>query len=269
MQTAAAAIEYLRAQSITPDEAIDSLNSIHACVNMAWLFKKYFPKEFAARRISWLERPTIFDACSEFMDLVAKHLFPCHNTTDNWQDEEEEYVFGGINFFAPFPDWYEEEGRNLTDLEAMILLSIGKIIMVNGEYENANENDVQIDMGALALLCENTHEPLCHLPEAVKFTFKETGNTWVDASQEMLNECWDWPAWSVKNIEWLRKDWIEAEGICARFRKLNEWIGKKKNRAKAEYLLAGAILPRDQGPKFRTVSSAEFAAGINLRSPLL
>lgn len=243
MSTAAKTIQFLKGQSVTAQDAVERLTGIVETFSPLGLFQHYFPKEFAAQGIDWKTGAGVMQACCTFSELVDQRLFPCCSF---WAfGEGNEDYCDDIIFEAPFPAWYDDnrDPTELGRLEEVVLLQCGYLERRGEELAHAQKFEhVSIDPDLLEQLCERKRGPVRWLSLAVKFFLKGTGNFWCDLTQEECDCAPDWPSWSKENIEWLRKDWVEARKISSRVSEVEDWIGESPaNRAKVEDLLRQAI----------------------------
>lgn len=246
MSTAAKTIQFLKGQVLTARDAVERLSDMTGTLSPLAMFKHYFPEEFAAQEINWKTCEGVAQACCKLSELVDARLFPCCSF---WAfDEMEVGGWDDIIFHAPFPAWYDDNGREPADfgqLEQSILLQCGYLERRGEELEFAqdlNMKRAEIEIELLEQLCEKKRGPVRWLPLAVRFFLKSTGNQWCDITEEETGYCTDWPTWNLEAMEFLRKEWIEALKISGRVSDLEAWMTQSPaNRAKVEDLLRRAV----------------------------
>lgn len=260
MSNAANAIRFLESQTMTAHAAVARLCDTLGALTPLSLFQHYFPKEFATQRVSWQTGAGVREACTRFAELVDLRLFPC---CSHWDIDEgwAEYS-GDIVFLAPFPAWYDEcrDPTELGRLEELVLLQLGYLERRGEEIEHVVDpaRSKPINLEYLEQLCDRKRKPVCWLPLAVKFFLKTTRNTWCDITQEELDNCAEWPTWSLETTEWLRKEWAEAQVISSRVALVEEWLGQKPgNQQIIETLLRQATnLPKEKRQRVRVNTNA-------------
>ncbi|MCI0392144.1 MAG: hypothetical protein MOB07_25720 [Acidobacteria bacterium] len=228
---AAQAIHYLTRRLVSPDQAVSRLSFLHEAAGMLKIYRHFFPDEFAAcnlKPISGID--DLHAALAGCLRLVSERLF-----------EIPDYFFDGLTCedlplsYVPiepvFGEWRDAEIEDLMPLWQVLLILLGEVEPDDPEDEMIRAalgarrqwRDQGIDCDKLARLCRRRGEPLCWLHLALLTIDLSAGNPWLDASYEcpILGI-----EWTVSNVNYLRKKWLEANHACDHILSLNKWLGE-------------------------------------------
>lgn len=228
---AAQAIHYLTRHFVSPDQAVDRLSFLHEATGLLKIYRRFFPDEFAARSLKLiLGTDDLHEALAECLRLVSERLF-----------EIPDYLFDGITCeelplsYIPiepvFGEWRDADIGELMPLWQVLLILLGEVEPDDPKDEviraalgaRRQWQDRGIDCDRLARLCRRQGEPLRWLHLALLTIDFSAGNPWLDASYEcpILGI-----EWTVSNVNYLKKKWLEANHACDHILSLNKWLGE-------------------------------------------
>jgi hypothetical protein len=247
------AIQYLTRHFMTADHSIYRLTFLQESIGLLKLYRRYFPGEFAAsdlRPIS--EDGNLYTALRDFLELVSRHLF---ELPDYILDEmtEDDLPLDSIPIEPMYREWWDEEFEDLSLLWQVLLILLGETApdVIGHEAIEAAVNTQRrchgqmIDCDKLARLCRRQGGPLRGLCIALLTVDHSTGNPWLDATYESP---YVGVEWTVRNVNYLKRKWLEAREAQARIMDLHHWLDK--DAAHIHELLAlwsQALIPRPQG----------------------
>jgi hypothetical protein len=191
----------------------------------------FFPDEFAARHLKpILGAEDLQAALAECLCLVSERLF---EIPDCYLDGMacEDLPLDSIPIEPIFGDWQDIEISDLTTLWQVLLILLGE-----GEPDYPEDEAIRAAIGArrrwedqaidcdrLGPLCRRQVGPLRWLHLALLTICLGTGNPWLDASYERPISGVEW---TVRNVNCLRKSWLEAKRACNRIMSLDKWLGE-------------------------------------------
>lgn len=239
--TVEGAVKYLSSfrLPLTFSQAANYLQSLWQSANMLALYRHYFPNEFAASTASDSNEIIYGNSkgpiClyspkeKEFLGLVQAHLFPFYE--DFLLDEEDErrdliYLPGfGI-------DWWSAEFDELEPGWQLLLFVIG---LAQTELKLGSEDLFQPEVSAilativsrkldwerLKTTCAEKVEPLCFLPLALDMLDHDTGNIFLDPSDEAIADPLEW---SIEDMDFLIEQYREAGVLGEKVSKFMDWL---------------------------------------------
>jgi hypothetical protein len=247
------AIKYLTRHFMSPDQAIHGMRFLQESIGVLKLYRRYFPDEFAAGNLRPVsEAGNLCMALRDFLELVHRHLF---ELPDYVFDEitEDDLPISEIPIQPMYDEWWDVEFEELSLLWQVLLILIGatKPDVIDQEAIEAVVNARQqwqgqvLDCDKLARLCRRQEAPLGGLCIAVLTIDHSTGNPWLDATYENPYEGVEW---TVRNVNYLKKKWGEAQQAHDQIVSLNRWLCE--DAAHIHELLAlwsRALAPRPSG----------------------
>jgi hypothetical protein len=228
---AAEAVNYLTRHFVSPDQAVGRLILLHEAAGLLKIYRRFFPDEFAACNLKpILGADDLQAALAECLCLVSERLF---EIPDCYFDGVacEDLSLDSIPIEPMFGEWREAGIEELTTLWQVMLILIGE-----GEPDYLEDEAIRAAIGArrqwqdqvidcdrLARLCRRQVGPLRWLHLALLTICLGTGNPWLDASYECPISGVEW---TVRNVNYLRKSWLEARQACDRILSLDKWLGE-------------------------------------------
>jgi len=228
---AAQAINYLTRHFVSPDQAVDRLSFLHEAAGLLKIYRHFFPDECAARNLKpILGTDDLHEALAECLRLVSERLF---EIPDGYFDGMacEDLPLDSIPIEPMFGEWWDADIEDLMPLWQVLLTLLGEVEPDYPEDEEIRSahgarrqwQDGGIDCDRLARLCRRQGGPLRWLHLALLTIDLSAGNPWLDASYEcpILGV-----EWTVRNVNYLRKSWLEARQACDRILSLDKWLGE-------------------------------------------
>lgn len=224
---------------LTVSHATSYLRSLWHSFNLLALYRHYFPVEFGASTASCdLEitysgsgEPTCLynPKEREFLQLVDQRLFPYY--ADHLLDEEEERE--DLIYLPSFGvDWWSIEFDELERGWQLLLCITGTAqqdcgvkveecfdLEVRAALLGIRRDKVVWDM--LAVMCNGKSEPLSFLPVALDMLEHDTGNIFLDPTDETPADPLEW---SIEDIDFLVAQYKEASLISEKVSNLLDWL---------------------------------------------
>ena len=247
------AIHCLTRHLVSPDQAVDRLGLLHEAAGLLKIYRRFFPDEFAARNLKPIfGTDDLHEALAECLRLVSERLF---EIPDGYFDGMacEDLPLDSIPIEPMFGEWWDADFEDLTPLWHVLLILLGEVEPDDPEDETMRAaldarqrwQDRGIDCDRLARLCRRQGGPLRWLHLALFTICLGTGNPWLDASYECPITGVEWTA---RNVNYLRKSWLEARQACDRILDLNKWVGEDQvNIHRLLDLWSRALVPRPCG----------------------
>ncbi len=199
-----------RIRFLSAGEALLRLNTLSETSRILWLYRKYFPREYARSTASALVPVTPDGDCGyserekEFLELVDKRLFPM---PDLFFDETR---FDMIPIYPQGVDWDEE-------LEYLRLsLRAGMELLQEEESPfweqwlpaNLRPKPGEHDWKKFEQVCRRVGGSATRLPLLIDLVSHNTGTLWLDAYWESGVEGF---TWSEEDVQLLAKEWRAAQ----------------------------------------------------------
>lgn len=248
------ALASLRGRLLPIDGTLGRLRFLADTLGVLELYRDLFPAEFRHhRRFSWHDTAALGRVCEQFYILVDTQLFPC---TPPWDFEFDEAAREGIEpriyTYCPWPGWWEQLGDGTAVLEEFpladlaILVALGRVARTPDGYAEVEWSQIQglpnDWRGRLAEASARKRGALRRTAEAVRFLLKDSGNFWVDVTEEELGYASDWPSWDRGMVQRFTEEWQAARRMAARCEELRAWVGTDPGRAaQVENLIRSAL----------------------------
>jgi hypothetical protein len=217
------------AQALVPQtirHALQYLDMARERLLLLGLFQHYFPRQFAESNASPYLAPGqtgYSDAEGELLELVLRHLFPIAEAMDG--DER----FEGIPII---PVGVSTEDHDEEDQVYAVLSACGggfdtawPEVFVNWPVELPGLDPVGVkggyDKTRFEVLCNERGGLYRNVPVALRVCAHDTGNWFLDATDEMVPEM---PPWSFAMVETLRQEWAEADKMLGPTGDLAKWL---------------------------------------------
>lgn len=224
---------------LTFSQATGYLRGLWHSANLLALYRHYFPAEFATSTTS--DSIEILHSSSngltclyspkekEFLRLVDDRLFPFY--ADQLLDEEEERE--DLIYLPNFGvDWWTNEFEELERGWQLLLFITGSVQRDLGlKIEDCTDQEIQaalltiqgfnVKWDLLSMVCAARAEPLCFLPIALDMLEHDTGNIFLDTTDETPAEPLEW---SIEDMDFLIKQYQEAATLNEKVGKLLDWL---------------------------------------------
>lgn len=239
--TVAGAVKFLKSYTLPLNypQAAAYLRSLWHRANLLSLYHHYFPQEFAASRAcAGIEIQQPFSRkleClyspkeQEFLRLVDEKLFPFYIDHLLEEAEEREDFISIPNFGVDYWSYGFEE---LAAGWQLLLLMAGSVerdfgisvadcdnAQVQAALSNLKGHSINWDKFKAACLAKD--EPTSYLPLAFDILDHDTGNIFLDPTDEMPAEVLEW---SVEDMDYLIEDYRQATEMNAKADKLLDWL---------------------------------------------
>ena len=234
---------------VTFPDAASYLQNLSAGANLLDMYRHYFPDEFERSQASSLApRPSPAAAYNyrhqshdrvefdryhspkelEFLELVENRLFPLGFGPGTGPQEER---VDAIPVFNIGIDWWMEPLSELLPGWQFLLLVAGNVEAgVDVDLLDIDETVREVltrsgisavDWEQLEIICRGAAEPLCYLPLAIELLNHETGNIYLDASDEMPADPLDW---CREDVDFLIEQYRQALEIRDKTQRLVDWL---------------------------------------------
>ncbi len=228
------ALEILRWHRLplTFSAARDCLEQYRDRANLLTLYQHYFPQEYTASTAS--VRPAkgaVYSAReTEFFELVNARLFPL--PLDVFLDEYEGARSATLPVMTFGIDWWLDSVADLRPGWQLLLLLTDEVAVTDVEVDarflktyakriKPRPPGSRIDGDAFKAACQAAGEPITALPLALDMLAHDTGNIWLDPSDEM--PVMD-AEWCVQDIDLLTREYQEAQQILSQIDQVLDWI---------------------------------------------
>jgi hypothetical protein len=207
--------------------------------NLLALYSHYFPAEFAASTtpdnleimhtspggLTCLYSPKE----KEFLKLVDERLFPFYADQLLDEAEEREDLIYLPNFGV---DWWTNDLEDLDHGWQLLLFITGNLEGDSGlNLENCTDQEIKAalatiqdhnpDWDELKAITLARGEPLCYLPFAFEMLGHDTGNIFLDPTDETPAEPLEW---CIEDIDFLVEQFREARDLNEKVGKLLDWL---------------------------------------------
>jgi hypothetical protein len=241
LMTVEGAVKYLNPfrLPLTFSQAMGYLRGLWHSANLLALYRHYFPAEFAASRssdsIEILHSSSKGLAClyspkeKEFLKLVDARLFPFY--ADHLLDEEEERE--DLIYLPNFGvDWWTNEFEELEWGWQLLLFVTGSVQRDLGlKIEDCTDQEIgaalqtiqgfNVRWDLLSMLSATRAEPLCFLPIALDMLEHDTGNIFLDPTDETPAEPLEW---SIEDMDFLIEQYKQAGILNEKANQLLDWL---------------------------------------------
>src|SRR5262245_12906 len=232
------------------EEAALHLRMIQHGGHIVELYKKFFPEEFARDGIDYASFEGLLGSYDRFAELVDSRLFPVHafSASDLIWDEPIALYSMNICFhsFAPFL-WYNRGQRDdpTFPVERLIVSASGY-----GDTELRPPDGCRFSSEKLQEISWKQKGIASRLWLAAMALLGGTGNCWLDVTED---EYWqaEEPEWSDGQVEFLAKEFKEAERVAGQVNEYFAWVGHDPERLEqVRRLLRRAQVPEKQRVRY-------------------
>ncbi len=265
------AVNYLNALRLplTFTQAAAYLRGRWHSANLLRLYRHYFPVEYAASTASSIVEiehggsqglTCLYSPQEkEFVQLVEARLFPFYADNLLEEAEEREDVIYLPNFGVDFWSCEFEELHPGWQLLLLICGQVERGFVSRLELTGCNtEGRLQTELLAvmdalqghdirpdeLETACHSKGPPLCYLPLALRILEHDTGNIYLDPTDEMPAEPLEW---SVEDMDYLIEQYAEATAINEKVELLLDWLSASPANLREVIILWNEYLvPQDR-----------------------
>jgi hypothetical protein len=223
--SAATAVQRLRSiQFIPARDAVAQLGVWLESSRILHLYQKYFPRQFACSTASDAIPIQPGDAGYSMLELeffhqVDQHLFPL---PELFFDMERH---GCIPLYPQGIDWEDQrDDRRLSLRAAMALVSDDDAMLWEAWLPpHLRPISGERDWEHFAELCRREKGFAARFPLLLDFVGLDTGNIWLDSNWEGY---WENYPWEESAMEYLKKEWRQAQRIFAQLNPLLDRMDK-------------------------------------------
>lgn len=202
-----------------------------ASARLLHLFKRYFPAEFDApvEQSAAARRQDVPEWITRFFQLIDQRLFPMPHI---YFDDIEE-IDGFLQSIPLCPvqeDWWNYDWEELPVFHQLALALLGEVsreevlgaLMGEERARPFLATGRRIRLATLKEMSEAAGGPIAHLELMLDFVCRQTGNQWIDLSQEEAYS-YDY-SWSEANIDELAAQYALAKGILDKVYGLDDFL---------------------------------------------
>jgi len=222
------AVHYLTQYFASPEQAVRGLSYLDDSAELLKIYRRFFPDEFARNTAPIRETKDLVATLEECLRLISERLFEI----PYWYFDESAYEEGPLGYIPidpMFGDWWNMDFEDLRPLWQVLLTLVGDVTPDRSEDEvikqvlDARQRwwNQRIDHDKVVRLCRRQRGPLRHLHTALNAVYLDTGNPWFDTSYENPIQGIEW---SVRNVSYLKKSWLEAQQACDHILGLEKWL---------------------------------------------
>jgi hypothetical protein len=212
--------------------ARDCLEQYRDRANLLTLYQHYFPQEYAASTAG--VRPAKGAVYStqeiEFFERVNARLFPL--PLDVFLDEYEGVRSTTLPVMTFGIDWWMDAVADLRPGWQLLLLLTGEVAVTDVEIDprflktylkrmKPQPPGSRVAWDAFKAACATAGEALSTLPLALEMLAHDTGNIWLDPSDEM--PVMD-AEWCVPDIDVLAREYQEAQQMLRQADQVLDWL---------------------------------------------
>lgn len=220
---------------------------------MVELYRRFFPEEFARDGVDYSSGQALLNSYDRFVRLVDSNLFPVHSLVD--QDLVYHDVQWGLNMMSVCLHqherflWWERHRRGvaLSMVERLIVVASERGDFPGITFGKPVPRD-QMDFDyALLKICEKQEGMMSRLFTASMAVLGETGEFWLDMTEEDYYQCDEDSEWSESCILWYADTFKEAKKIYSETAEFLEWANASPERVdQVKALLSLARSPKKQ-----------------------
>lgn len=205
-------------------EAVSQLAVWQESSRILALYRRYFPQQFAHSTASTQipiqhHEPGYSEREREFFNLVDQRLFPL---PEMFFEMER---LPSIPIYSQGVDWEDERDNLRLSLRAAMALVSDDNTMLWEAWLPAHlrPQPGERDWDQFAELCRNAKGLAVRFPLLLELVALDTGNVWLDTNWEC---CWEEYPWEETAMEYLRKEWRQAQHIFAQLNPLLDQMDK-------------------------------------------
>jgi len=212
---------------IDPSEAALHLRLIQHGQHIVEMYRKFFPEEFTRDGIDYGSAERLLKSYDDFAHLVDARLFPVHDFSSNdmvWEEPEHglDTMFICYHQFAPFL-WYRREA-DLSRVERLIVSAAGY-----SGLEMRPPEGYRFSSNRLQELSWKRKGIISRLWLVAMALLGGTDNVWLDLDEDAFYQS-EPPDWSAGQVEWLAKEFKEAQRISDEINEFFAWVGNDQEK---------------------------------------
>lgn len=219
---------------LTISGVLDFLSGLRFRFNIFHLYQHFFPEQYARSEASPHPTPNSGSHSPreiEFFELVLSHLFPILDPGVL----DDEARFDGIPIEVCGITY--DDADQLDVCCRVVGAAVGALGLdwedVTGEWPVAlpeplaRQRGKVLDLEKFEGLCRKRRRLWAHVPVMMRIACNETGNDFLDVTYETSFE---WPPWTLENVEYLRQEWARADQMLSQAEKVREWLKEHPRR---------------------------------------
>lgn len=240
--------------------ALDHLRVIVEGADLTYLYRKFFPAEFARETLDYGSANSLMLFYERFSRLVGERLFPVHGFLDfDHSYDDPAYELSHMHV-CMLKNWHCFDRVNLDGPEDLHIVE--KLVILGSNAWNHFDSTTQadpvfravdfrkpadhkFDLDLLRMACKEEKGPIGGLGLAAAAILGDTGNVWLDLSHEeyAMSEL---PTWTEGQIKFLAKEFTEYKRLRKEIRAFFDWANSPNKVERVKRLLRGCWVPKDE-----------------------
>jgi hypothetical protein len=207
---------------------------VAALVRLAELYQLVFPDDPALTQPLRLAEEEVIRLLEAFLGRVDQERFPVYCQVLDWYGEEEAFVHWSLDVIPVVLQGFEVGYARPSEYRQPISLLLqlaeeqwegrtGWTDLEASYSEGAPLPTLPLGEAQRRLASLDLPEPLVGLPDLIGMVIQDTGNWWLDWSQEAHSEGGMEYVWEAETIHALQAEWHRAQPILERVRRLLRW----------------------------------------------
>jgi hypothetical protein len=207
---------------------------VAALVRIAELYQLVFPDDPTLIQPLRLAEEEVSRLLEAFLGRVDQEYFPVYAQVLDWYGEEEAFIHWSLDVIPValqgFQVGYAQPSEYRQPVSLLLQLAEwqweGRVPWVDLEAaysEMAPLPTLPLGEAHQRLAGMDLPAPLIGLPDLIRMVLQDTGNWWLDWSQEAYSEGGMEYAWEAGTVQALQAEWHQAQPILERVRQLLRW----------------------------------------------
>ena len=234
--------------------ALHHLGMIRSGANIAELYAKFFPKEFAQDPPDYGDPWMLMRFYDRFTRLVDQELFPVDPFSDidmAWEEPEFHLRRIPIGYVRNWLWANQEQDYRYTGHDDHLHV-VEKLVVSATDKELAFHNvDFRLPAGykfrlpRLHRLCREEKGMIARLGLVADAILGNTNNVWLDVTDEEYH-CCEMPEWTEAQVRFLAREWKEAKFLSKGIEGFFDWCDSERKVERVKLLLRGAQVREDE-----------------------
>jgi hypothetical protein len=191
------------------------------------MYRKLFPEEVASKGIDYRSVERLLSSYDDFAWLVDARLFPVHDFSGNdlmWEEPESALYTMHLCYHSFERFLFFERDGDLSRVERLIVSAAG-----HGGPELRPPEGYRFSSEKLQELSWKRKGIISRLWLAAMALLGGTGNDWLDCDEESFYQS-EPLEWTEGQVEWLAKEFKEAQRISKEVNEFLAWVGNDQER---------------------------------------
>jgi hypothetical protein len=234
--------------------ALHHLGMIRSGANIAELYAKFFPKEFAQDQPDYSDPWMLMYFYDHFMQLVDEKLFPVDPYSDiGLAFEEPEFHLRRIpvGFVRNWLWANQEEDYRYTGHDDHLHIVEKLVVSATDKEQAFHDVDFRLPAGykfrlpRLHRLCREQKGMIGRLGLVADAILGNTNNVWLDVTVDEYH-CCEMPGWTEEQVRYLARHWKEAKFLNKGITQFFKWCDSERKVERVKVLLRGAQVREDE-----------------------